>query len=135
MLVWKEFIHQTGSLSIKNSLEFVNAVHNLQLEDGESLAFFDVCSLFLSIPMPNTLRHLENLFEIHNIDNDRIFKYLKLSKLCMFQNWFQIKDKFYKEEHRIAMSNSPSPFIAKFIHERFWNYTERKSPSISQKYM
>lgn len=45
--------------SIENSLKFVNAINNPQLEDDEILVSFEVCSLFPSTPVPQTLKNSE----------------------------------------------------------------------------
>lgn len=43
---YKNLAVKKDTPSIKKTLEFVNAIHNLPLEDGEILVSFDVWSLF-----------------------------------------------------------------------------------------
>ncbi|KAJ8947800.1 hypothetical protein NQ318_019472, partial [Aromia moschata] len=51
----------------KNSSELIDNIKNIQLQEGEILVSFDVCSLFPSVPIPQTLDYLRELLELNGI--------------------------------------------------------------------
>ncbi|KAJ8959003.1 hypothetical protein NQ317_003253 [Molorchus minor] len=65
-----------------------------RLQDGEILISFDVCSLFPSVPIPQTLDYLRNLLELNNFSQEVQYE-------------------------GTAMGNSLSPFIASLFMSRF----------------
>lgn len=107
------------SFSVKNSMEFIDKIKGLTLEDGEILISFDVTSLFPSVPVNITLKYLEELLVVNNIDKTKIKEYIKLTSLCMSQNCFQINNRFFEQHEGTAMGNSLSPFLANLFMSRF----------------
>ncbi|KAJ8980916.1 hypothetical protein NQ317_011557 [Molorchus minor] len=108
-----------SSFSVKNSNEFIKKLNNIQLQDGEILISFDVCSLFPSVPIPQTLDYLRNLLELNNFSQEVVNEYINLTKLCMKQNCFQFNNSFFEQHEGTAMGNSLSPFIANLFMSRF----------------
>lgn len=107
------------NFSVINSNDFINKVNNIQLQEGEFLISFDVCSLFPSVPIPQTLDYLRDLLESNNLSQEVIDEYIKLTKLCMKQNCFQFNNNFFEQHEGTAMGNSLSPFIASLFMSRF----------------
>ncbi|KAJ8983150.1 hypothetical protein NQ317_016249 [Molorchus minor] len=108
-----------SSFSVKNSNEFIKKLNNIQLQDGEILISFDVCSLFPSVPIPQILDYLRNLLELNNFSQEVVNEYINLTKLCMKQNCFQFNNSFFEQHEGTAMGNSLSPFIANLFMSRF----------------
>ena len=78
------------SYSVINTNDFINQINNIQLQEGEVLISFDVCSLFPSVPIPQSLNYLRDLLELNNISQGVVKEYIDLTKLCMKQNCFHL---------------------------------------------
>lgn len=107
------------SYSVINSNDFIDRIKNIQLQQGEILISFDVCSLFPSIPIPQTLDYLKDLLETNGLRKEVVKEYIELTKLCMKQNCFQFNSGFFEQHEGTAMGNSLSPFIANLFMSRF----------------
>lgn len=105
--------------TIFNSLEFINKIKDLELQESEILVSFDVCSLFPSVPVPQTMTYLRELLVENNLDLDKINEYVNLTTHCMSQNCFQINGKIYEQHEGTAMGNSLSPFVANLFMGKF----------------
>ncbi|KAJ8974279.1 hypothetical protein NQ317_012595 [Molorchus minor] len=114
-----EVTEQWYVIQVKNSNEFIKKLNNIQLQDGEILISFDVCSLFPSVPIPQTLDYLRNLLELNNFSQEVVNEYINLTKLCMKQYCFQFNNSFFEQHEGTAMGNSLSPFIANLFMSRF----------------
>lgn len=79
---------QFESLSVKNSLEFVEKIKDIKLNDNEIMISSDVSSLFPSIPIDVALVLLGEYFEAIDIEKDKKELYLEIAKLCMNQSFF-----------------------------------------------
>ncbi|KAJ8938129.1 hypothetical protein NQ318_004699 [Aromia moschata] len=88
--------------SVKNSSEFIDYIKNIQLQEGEILVSFDVCSLFPSVPIPQTLDYLRELLELNGLDDKIIKEYIGLL----------YNGEYFQQHEGTAMGNSLSPFIA-----------------------
>lgn len=115
------------SFSVKNSLEFINKIKDLELLEGEILASFDVCSLFPSVPVTQTLIYLRELLTLNSFSADIIDEYVHLTRLCMSQNVFQFKKEFFEQLEGTAMGNSLSPFMADLFMSRFETDLQKES--------
>ena len=98
--------------SIKNSLELVNHIKNLELDENDRLVSFDVSSMFPCIPIEKTLGLLKSWLATTDLDEESINEYVKLTELCVQQNYCSFKNKYYKQERGLAMGNPLSPFLA-----------------------
>ncbi|KAJ8962492.1 hypothetical protein NQ318_000880 [Aromia moschata] len=107
------------SFSVKNSSEFIDNIKNIQLQEGEILGSFDVCSLFPSVPIPQTLDYLRELLELNGLDDTIIKEYILLTSICMNQNCFQYNGEYFQQHEGTSMGNSLSPFIANLFMGKF----------------
>lgn len=98
--------------SVKNAIEFIEAVKNTKIKRTESMGSYDVVSLFPSIPMKETLALLKKWLMTNNVSSSRVEMYLDLTKLCMDQNIFTYDGKFYIQNDGAAIGNSLSSFLA-----------------------
>lgn len=117
--VFENLSERQPTLSVKNSLEFIDTVKNITLQPGEILVSFDVSSLFPSVPIPQTLQYLKDLLNSNNMSPLEVEAYVHLTNLCMQQNCFQIENTFYEQKEGTAMGNPLSPFLANLFMSRF----------------
>lgn len=128
---------QFETKSVKNSKEFAQHLQTIgQLEEDEIMVSFDVKALFPSIPVKEAITLVENwLGEQHTGQQgrERVKQYVKLTKLCMEENYFTFRGDYYKQLKGAPMGNPLSPFIsemfmakleselvAKKLMPRFW---------------
>ncbi|XP_062700128.1 uncharacterized protein LOC134284823 [Aedes albopictus] len=108
------------SRSVKNSEQFTELVQNLSVNDDEILVSFDVKSLFPSIPVKEAINLLEdwllNQYEDSNSDwIKKVRTYIKLTKLCMEENYFSFRNETYKQLNGAPMGNPLSPFLSEIF--------------------
>ena len=121
----KEFqgMRQFQSCSVKNSQEFVSKVQEWgSIADDEILVSFDVKALFPSIPVKETLCHLEDWLLQQSTDSSwrtKVRQYLKLTNMCMSENYFTFREGYYKATTGVAMGNPLSPFISEMFMSKF----------------
>lgn len=106
---------------VKNSTEFVNSIRNLQIDDDDCLASFDVVSLFTSVPINEALdivaQRLEEddtLMERTPIPTKEIHM---LAEVCLKSTYFQYGNQFYEQIEGAAMGSPLSPIIANLYME------------------
>ena len=99
------------SLSIKNSIDFVDKIKNVRISRNETMFSFDVKSLFPSIPVDKAILLLEKWLVSRDVPKQQYKMYTEMAKLCMDQNIFQFKGKFYHQNKGTAMGNSLSGFL------------------------
>ncbi|KAJ8953018.1 hypothetical protein NQ318_015380, partial [Aromia moschata] len=108
----------TYNLSKLSSLT-ISKISNCKKEEGEILVSFDVCSLFPSVPIPQTLDYHRELLELNGLDDKIIKEYIRLTSICMNQNCFQYNGEYFQQHEGTAMGNSLSPFIANLFKSKF----------------
>lgn len=124
MAVWllnqfKKMPIKFESSSIKNSNEFVEKIKNVKIAANEEQASFDVEALFPSVPIDTTLDFLRDWLNMNNIHPPKIDELIKLTRICMNENWFQFNGKYYKQNHGCCMGSPLSPFIADLFMSYF----------------
>lgn len=110
------------SCSIKNSTELVEKLKDVEIADDEAMVSFDVTALFPSIPLKEAMEELKKELIENDVPEEKRKVYMKASKVCMNQNIFQFRNKFYKIEDGTSMGNSFSPKVA----ESFMSGFERR---------
>lgn len=101
--------------SVKNGTEFANLVHNMEIKRTEDMGSYDVTSLYPSIPIPKAMIFLRKWLKSNDVSNALIDAYTDLAQVCMNQNIFQFRNKFYKQTCGTSMGNSLSSFIAELF--------------------
>jgi len=112
--VVREFngIPQPPGCSVKNVYEFVEKVQHTILEPDEIIVSFDVTSLYPNVPIPEALQLInEWLFE-SDLSDTKADLLFRTTSICMQQNFFQYKGKFYKQTFGANMGNPLSCFVA-----------------------
>lgn len=79
---------------------------------GEVLVSFDVVSLFPNVPVDEALESLRRHLERHRVPLNHIEAYLTIAQVCMKQNYFTFRGKFYKQTYGLSMGSKLSPLLA-----------------------
>ena len=95
-----------SSHNIKNSLELIDKIKNVQLSDNDKLVSFDVVNLFPCVP-----KNTKWLQEI-GVEEDKIEEYKTLTELCLNETFFEYDGEIYEQNEGLAMGNPLSPFLA-----------------------
>lgn len=131
-LISKWLVAQFSSLynnhgsSVKNNVQFTDSLKHTQIQNNEIMVSFDVVSLFPSIPIDIALNILKGWLTSLDISADKTSEYLNLTHLCMKQNAFTFKEKFYVLSHGTAMGNPLSPFLANIFMDHFEKSAKEK---------
>lgn len=98
--------------SVKNSVDFVKQLEGFKLRRGEILVSFDVAALFPSVPVADALQSLRRHLERSRAPPNHIEAYLSVAQVCMNQNFFSFRGKYYKQNFGISMGSKLSPLLA-----------------------
>jgi hypothetical protein len=100
---------------IKNSIDFVNKIQDIKIEQHECMVSFDVTSLFTCVPVDEALKALRKKLEGDATLRDRsphsVDTLLELVSLCLKNTYFQFEDKFNQQNHGTAMDSPLSPVV------------------------
>lgn len=77
--------------SIKNSLEMIEKIKSLVLEDDEVLVSFDVESLFPSVPIDEAMVSMEEWLTQHEVEFKQKKAFLSVANLCMTDSYFKFR--------------------------------------------
>ena len=75
----------------------------------------DVESLFLNIPVADTMEFVIEFLEKPNVPLNEQETLMRLSKLCMKNSHYTYRRKYYKLNFGCAIHNPLSPFIANIL--------------------
>ncbi|XP_055522791.1 uncharacterized protein LOC129716972 [Wyeomyia smithii] len=114
----KKFLINHGK-TVKNALELVEQIRDLQVRRNEILVSFDVAALFPSVPVTDALRSLRHHLERQRVPINQIEAYLSVAEVCMKQNVFQFRGKFYKQVFGLSMGSKLSPLLAELFMNDF----------------
>ncbi|XP_055307948.1 uncharacterized protein LOC129572066, partial [Sitodiplosis mosellana] len=107
------------TVAIKNTIEFVEKTKDLVLLEGEMQVSFDVESLYPNIPIGVTLQLLEQWLQSNQLEYEVVRELVRLTKICMDENWFRFNDKYYRQNFGCSMGSSLSPFLANLFMSHF----------------
>ncbi|XP_053691314.1 uncharacterized protein LOC128739838 [Sabethes cyaneus] len=109
----------THGKSVKNSIELVDQIKDLEIRRSEIMVSFDVASLFPSVPVEDALKSLRAHLERKQVPSNHIAAYLSVAQLCMKQNLFMFRGKFYKQNFGLSMGSKLSPLLAEVFMSDF----------------
>jgi hypothetical protein len=116
-----EDLNVPKGFTVKNTFEFVEAIKDVKLEEDEMMCSFDVIGLFPNIPLNLAFVAVKNFLDTKDLEEQEKDVLLSLSKICMEQNIFQFREKFYRQKTGTTIGNSASPLIADFFMKSFEN--------------
>lgn len=118
----KEFQSMTKqfpSRSVSNTQEFAQQLQSSgDINDDEIMVSFDVTALFPSVPVKQAINLLEDWLLTQREDaawRHKVRTYLKLTRLCMEENYFSFRGSFYKQTKGAPMGNPLSPFLCELF--------------------
>lgn len=107
---------QPGTTAVLNTKEFTQHLQSIEeISEGEIMVSFDVKALFPSIPVKETIGLLEEWLKEQfpgPLGKERVKQYMKLTKLCMEENYFMFRGNYFKQLKGAPMGNPLSPFIS-----------------------
>ena len=112
-----------GSISnshIKNNVELVEKLNNVQVNSDFKLVSFDVCSLFTKVPVDDLLAFLPDVLDRLDLPFSHTVL-IELIKLCIKDCKFEFKGKYYAPKFGMAMGNPLSPVLSNLYMEFFEN--------------
>ena len=112
-----------GSISnshIKNNVELVEKLNNVQVNSDFKLVSFDVCSLFTKVPVDDLLAFLPDVLDRLDLPFSHTVL-IELIKLCIKDCKFEFKGKYYAQKFGMAMGNPLSPVLSNLYMEFFEN--------------
>ncbi|XP_062711417.1 uncharacterized protein LOC134289523 [Aedes albopictus] len=105
--------------SVRNSVELVEHLKDIELRRGEVLVSFDVTALFPNVPVNDALNSLQRHLERCRVPRHQIEAYLSVAEVCMNQNYFSFRGKFYKQTFGLSMGSKLSPLLANLFLSDF----------------
>lgn len=104
--------------NIKNSVDLVGKLKNLNINHDFKLVSFDVQSLFTKVPVDDLLNFLSDTLDSTPLPfpKDVI---IELIKLCIKDCKFEFNGKYYAQQFGMAMGNPLSPVLSNLYMEFF----------------
>lgn len=133
---------QTDTRQVQNTKQFIEKLQNSgNIEEDEIMVSFDVAALFPSVPVKEAIVLLEDWLLRQKSDatwKTKVRTYLKLTRLCIEENYFTFRGEYYKQTKGTPMGNPLSPFLCELfmanlekdlkekgaIPERWWRYVD-----------
>lgn len=127
----------THGKSVKNSVDLVQQLEGFKVRRGEILVSFDVAALFPSIPVTDALRSLRRHLERSRAPPHHVEAYLLVAEVCMNQNLFTFRGKFYRQTFGLSMGSKLSPLLANVFMSDFEVDVEKQKyfPRVWRRYV
>ena len=107
-----------GDYYVKNSFEFKKFIDQVRIPDDYILISLDVTSLYTNIPINLVEQIVNNKWHIlKNFTTLPKHEFQKALNFTLTTNFFQFKDKFYKQLDGVAMGSPISSVIAQLVME------------------
>jgi hypothetical protein len=107
---------------IDNSIDFIQQVREIEIEEGDQEVSFDVVNLFTSVLRKEAMQELQERLERDHKLLDRMVlceqKIMELVNLCLDSTYFQFGVHFYEQTSGLAMDSPLSPILADLFMEK-----------------
>lgn len=111
-----KLINFSSKYAIKNSLQLVDNLKDLQLPPNSKLVSFDVINLFPSILQKELLivclEHLNNSSNLNSHQKQELYSAIEV---CIRQSYFQINNKTYSQLDGLPMGSPLSPLLSEIF--------------------
>lgn len=107
---------------VKNAMDFAKKIKNIKIEEDEIMVSFDIVSLYPNIPLPEAIQAISDWLQSANITDLEKSTLIDATRVCMYQNQFQFRNKFYKLRKGTSMGN---PLLC-FVSNAFMCHFETK---------
>jgi hypothetical protein len=118
-------VAENHPFTVKNSLDFVKRIRNLQVRPGDVKVSFDVTSLFTKVPIPETTliiqQGLEEYQDLASTTKLLPNEIMKLLKLCLSSTYFKFQNNYYGQIEGTAMGSPLSPIVAELFLQNMEN--------------
>jgi hypothetical protein len=115
---------------IDNSIDFIQQVIEIKIEEGDQMVAFDVVNLFTIVPRKEAMQELQERLEHDHKLLDRTVlceqKILELVNLCLDSTYFQSGEHFYEQTSGLAMGSPLSPILADLFMEKIKETIEKE---------
>jgi hypothetical protein len=106
---------------VKDSEHFIKSIQDIDLQNGDYLASFDVVSLFTNVPVEEVLQVIRNrlsadpsLPERSSLQAEDV---MELLDICLTTTYFHFHDKFYQQKEGRTMGYSLYPVVSNIFIE------------------
>lgn len=118
--------------TITDIFDFTNEIHELETNKGEILVSYDVSSLFINVPLDETIKILVNraftnnwFNTTHNLDLTRT-DLVDLLSVATKGQLFQFDRAFYEQTDAVAMGSPLGPLLANIFMSFIEDTLERQ---------
>lgn len=102
--------------SVKNGTAFANVINGSRINRSEEIGSYEVTALYPSVPVGPTMDFLNAWLHESGVDGIGNRKaYVEMTLVCMKQNSFQFRGKFFLQTDGTAIGNSLSGSVAELF--------------------
>lgn len=123
--------------SVLNGTDFARQVNGERVNKNEEMGSYDVSSLYPNIPVDFSMLLVFAWLISNGVILAKAEAYRDLTKVCMKQNVFQFRGRFYTTEDGASIGNPLSSFVAEIFMCHFETSVERNPifPRFYRRYM
>jgi hypothetical protein len=93
---------------VKNTVQLIDDLADIPYNQKLRLASFDISNMYTNIPTEELIKTINTACQNNNIEDNLARNIIKLSKIIIDQNYFQLLDKTYVQTEGLAMG-APTP--------------------------
>ena len=125
-LVGKSMYH------IHNTMDFIQQIKDIKLQNDQCMVSFDVKALFTSVPIKPAINTIKKLLEedpeLQKRTTLSVTNIIRLLKYCLTSTYFIFQGRFYEQQEGAAMGSPISPIVANLYMEKFEQLTINTVP-------
>ena len=110
-----------SSHHVKNNMDFIQSIEGTPLKPEECMMYFDVESLFTSVPIEPSIAIIKKLLEddknLHQRTNMTVNQISYLLEFCLKATYFTFQGKIFEQVKGSAMGSPISPIVANLFME------------------
>ena len=122
----------SSPFQVQNSMDFIQQIKDIKLEEDQCIMSYDVKALFTSVPIQPAIdvirKRLEEDKELQKRTNMSIQHIVSLLEFCLRSTYFTFQDRLYEQQEGAAMGSPISPIVANLFMEDFERRAIESSP-------